>query len=116
MNLNANFRSEFIHSFLPHFKIFFPFILPDKILELHLLKLSLSENKIPWRNFVSKCLADLSYSERKFRMMRIYEIFKINKDSLCCLCSKMRSCSLFASAYFYFKYFVAKVFNMARSF
>ena len=66
---------QFIKRFLPIFWI-------DKIFNLHLLKLSRTENKISRRNFIAKRLALLSNSKRQVWIKTINNVLKIGKNSL----------------------------------
>src|SRR3989344_7117263 len=52
---------------------------PNKVFYLRLGELACSEQKIPRCNFVPECLADLREPERRRRMERVNDIFKIHE-------------------------------------
>ena len=63
-------------------KRFLPIFWIDKILNLHLLKLSATENKISRRNFIAKRFALLGNSKRQVWIKTINNVLKIGKNSL----------------------------------
>ena len=82
VHINSNFFHPGQHFVFPIFKIFLPFFRPDKIFQLHLFKFSRPKQKIPRGNFVPERLANLGNTERQFRVIGVYGIFKINEDAL----------------------------------
>jgi hypothetical protein len=55
----------------------------DEILDLHLLKLASSKDKIAWCYFITERLSDLRDPERKFSARRIQHVREIGKNALC---------------------------------
>src|SRR5690348_7587661 len=54
----------------------------DKILHLHLLEFTRSEDEITRRNFVAKCLADLRNAEGQLSTRGVQYICEIDKNPL----------------------------------
>ena len=65
----------------------------DKVLYLHLLEFTSSENKISWSDLVSEGFPDLSYSEWYFLSTRTSDICEVYEDPLSRLRSHIDLCS-----------------------
>src|SRR3989344_8621001 len=68
--------------FYPTFEFFLPILLLNKILNLHLFKLSTTEHKITRADFVSESFSLLGNPKRHIRIKRINHIFVVGKDPL----------------------------------
>src|SRR3989344_3553158 len=110
---DANFFCKIIQYFSPVFKMFFPLLFFDKIFDFHLFKFTCAKNEVTRRNFISKDFANLADTERQLGMVRVYDIFEVNENTLGGFCAQMRGGNFFSSADLNFKKFIAKISDMS---
>ena len=63
-HINTDGVHPFQHFIFKICKMFFPIFATHKVFYFHLLKFSLTENKISRSNFISKCFTNLSNTKR----------------------------------------------------
>src|SRR4029079_845634 len=79
------FHSYFLPGLIP----FFLCTGTNKVLHLHLFKLSHAENKLSCYNFISECFSNLCDTKRNFQATCFLDIQKVYKDPLGCFGSQI---------------------------
>src|SRR3989344_876382 len=72
-----------VHLPEPVLKLFCPRFFLKKILKFHNLQLPHTENEVARSDFIAERAANLRDAEREFRMIRVYDVLKIDEHALC---------------------------------